>query len=352
MNLDLLIRADATEDTGWGHVMRCLALAQRWQEKGGRATFVISEDSSAIKPRLVSEGVEVLSLFSVKKGKGEDEDARETAKIAHEKGASWVCADGYQFDGQFQKIIRDSHLNLLFIDDYGHAEHYYANRVLNQNIHAHERLYSNRESYTELLLGTSYVLLRHEFSKWGGWSRSIAEKANKILVTLGGRDPLNVTSKVIDALGQVQNRSLDVRVVLGESNPCFAEVREKIQGFPFSIRLESKNPDMAELMAWADVAISAGGSTCWELAFMGLPSLMIILSDNQHPIVEGLGRAGIGINLGQYETLSISKMMENLDVLMNNQALRIGMSERGRKLVDGKGAARVAEILLKEKILK
>ena len=108
--------------------------------------------------------------------------------------------DGYQFNADYQRALKAAGFRVLFLDDYGHATHYSADLVLNQNAYANEKMYAARESYTRLLLGTDYCLLRREFSSWRGWKREIAPIGTKILVTMGGSDPENFTTDVVEAL--------------------------------------------------------------------------------------------------------------------------------------------------------
>jgi len=98
-------------------------------------------------------------------------------------------------------------------------------------------------------------------------------------------------------------------------------------------------------MAWADVAISAGGSTCWELAFMELPNVVLVLADNQRGIAEGLNNSGASMNLGRCEHFFIEQLSETLSSLLQSSERRYHMSQRGGQLVDGMGADRVAEAL-------
>lgn len=310
--MNLLIRADASSQIGTGHVMRCLALAQAWQDRGGQCIFVMATIAPAIEKRLQSENIEVIKIET---DLGSAEDAEKTITLAQQVGASWVVVDGYHFSGLYQKRLKDADLKILFIDDYGHAEHYWADIVLNQNVYAHEELYQHREAYTQLLLGTNYVLLRREFLEWQQWSREIPEIAQKILVTLGGADPENVTLKVIEALKKLDNQDLEVIVVVGGSNPHYAILEEATKNTKFPMNLRQNVTNMPELMAWADIAITAGGSTCWELAFMGLPSLVIILAENQRINTQILEKMEVILNLGWYEDIfdsSISKMIQHI----------------------------------------
>ena len=338
----LLIRADAGTQIGIGHVMRCLALAQAWQDTGGRVVFLMATESPPLEARLRSEGMEVVHLPVQP---GSTDDAIQTANHARQVGANWVVVDGYHFGAGYQRVIKDHGLHLLFIDDIGHAEHYYADLVLNQNIHAHEGLYKSKEPYTRLLLGTRYVLLRREFLKWRGWKREIPEVARKVLVTMGGSDPDNVTLKVIQALQQVDVDGLEAIVVVGGSNPHYEELQSVAQKSRFPIRLESNVTQMPELMTWADVAISAGGSTCWELAFMGMPTVALILARNQCPIAERLDTVGVAVNLGWYEDVSPKKLAQVVMQLLKAPRTRAEMSQCGRQLVDSMGSDRVIQAL-------
>jgi UDP-2,4-diacetamido-2,4,6-trideoxy-beta-L-altropyranose hydrolase len=334
----LFFRADASTQIGSGHVMRCLALAQAWQDAAGKAIFLMATDAPAVEAHLQVERIEVQHLQVVP---GSIEDAKETANSVSQVGAKWVVLDGYHFDAEYQRILKDSGFKLLCIDDCGHAEHYYADLILNQNISADEHLYVSREPYSQLLLGTGYTLLRREFSQWQGWQRETPSVARKILVTLGGSDPNNATFKVILALQQVEIEGLEVIVVVGGSNPHYEQLQTAVQMSPFPIFLKRNVTNMPELMAWADLAIAAGGSTNWELAFMGLPSIAIILADNQRGIAETLDRQRVVVNLGWYESVTVSAIKEAIEHLSAETQNRLQMTAIGQKVVDGDGVTRV-----------
>ncbi|MEQ8384497.1 MAG: UDP-2,4-diacetamido-2,4,6-trideoxy-beta-L-altropyranose hydrolase [Coleofasciculus sp. A1-SPW-01] len=336
--MNLLVRVDASIKIGTGHLMRCMALAQAWQNIGGRAIFAIATQATPIEDRLVSEGMNVVHL-SVEPGSAED--AIKTANLARQLGATWVVVDGYHFGAEYQRIIKNCGLRLLFIDDYGHAQLYWADLVLNQNIYAHEGLYPNRAPDTQLLLGTRYALLRGEFCQWQEWTRKILPVARKVLVTLGGSDPDNVTLKVIQGLQRVDVPDLEAVVVVGGSNPHYEKLQAAVDASPFPISLERNVTNMPELIAWADVAISAGGSTTWELAFMGLPSLVLVLADNQRAIAEKLGDMGVAVNLGWHEYVSVAEIAQAMKQLLVSSGIRAEMARHGRELIDGEGTARV-----------
>jgi len=126
----LVVRADSSIAMGTGHVMRCLALAQAWQDAGGHVVFVTNDLSSAREQRLLAEQVEVVK-FNGPPGGAQDASQLEKLSCAHH--ADWVVVDGYQFDAEYQRKVKDAGLKLLFIDDNGHATHYLADLVLNEN---------------------------------------------------------------------------------------------------------------------------------------------------------------------------------------------------------------------------
>ncbi|MEH2158828.1 UDP-2,4-diacetamido-2,4,6-trideoxy-beta-L-altropyranose hydrolase [Nostoc sp.] len=338
--MKLFIRVDASTQIGTGHVMRCLALAQAWQYAGGQVIFVMATEAPDLTTRLNTEGMELIHLpIQI----GSAEDAKETAKLAREFNANWVVVDGYHFGAKYQEIIKESERKLLFIDDYGHAKQYHADIVLNQNIHACEGWYRNRQPYTKLLLGTSYSLLRREFWHWRGWQRSLPLPpiAKKLLVTLGGADPDNVTLKVIEGLQQLEIEGLEAVVVLGGSNLHYEQLRSASQKLQFPIRLERNVTNMPDLMAWADVAVTAGGSTCWELAFMGLPSVILILADNQRAIAEQLEVMGVVVNLGWHENVSGVEIASKVGQLLISAGRREKMTRCSQELVDSQGSSQV-----------
>ncbi len=336
-NRTLIIRADANTRIGTGHLMRCLALAQAWKDRGGRVVLITACESEGLLQRLHDEGLIVIKLTQPYPN---PVDWKVTSDVLAQHPGAWVVLDGYHFDSEYQRRVKTSGHKLLIIDDMAHLEHYYADVVLNQNLHAEELNYSC-ESYTRLLLGTRYVLLRREFLKWQGWQRNIPEMARKVLVTLGGSDPDNVTLKVIQALQLVEVDGMEAVVVVGGTNSHYKELQSAVEQLRFYIRLESNVPNMPELMAWSDVAISAGGITVWELAFMGVPIVGLSQAEQEKVLLQGSTNSGISVNLGGHRYIEPRRIAEVLTGLVSNRDQRAAMSRAGRALVDGFGSARV-----------
>jgi len=350
----LVIRADSTTKMGIGHVMRCIALGQTWQDSGGKVVFISHCESNALRERIIDEG---FYLVSIQHPHPHPDDLSQTLEylkyhspftIHH--SPTWLVVDGYHFDSAYQKAIKEADHRLLWIDDYGHAEHYCADIVLNQNILVDPSVYVRRESFTRLLLGTRYVLLSREFRRRKGGEREIPAIARKVLVTMGGGDPDNVTLKVVRALKQVPIARLEATIIIGPANPHLQTVEEEIDDHP-NFRIVTNATHMPELLAWADVAVSAGGSTCWEMAFMGLPNLLIILADNQAEVAARLHDQGLSVNMGWHKNVCATDIATVISNLMKSTADRCKMIIAGQRFVDGKGNDRIIKALSCEDLL-
>ncbi len=334
----LLIRADASTAIGTGHVMRCLALAQAWQDAGGRAVFAMAQSTESIRACLAREQCDVVdSIFPA-------DDLQQTISAARERNCEWVVVDGYQFDADYQLGLKAAGLRVLFLDDYGHSRHYAADLVLNQNISAAPAPYSNRERETRLLLGTRYATLRREFNPWSNWERKLSVDCRRLLVMMGGSDQANVTAIVIEGLRQVAIDSPEVTVLVGGSNLHFPELQSLAASSGLTLQLLRDASNIGEIMAAADVAISAAGSTCWELCLLGLPALLIDVADNQSAVARALHERGCAIHIGN-QGISAETVAQELKWLAANPELRQSLTRRSRELVDGKGAARVISIM-------
>ena len=333
----LLIRADAHTRIGAGHLMRCLALAQHWRVNGGEAVFITACDSPAALRWLTDEGFRVVLL---KKSYPDVEEWSMTAQVLEAYLKAWVVLDGYHFDSAYQQKIKETGHALLVVDDLAGLDHYYANIVLNQNVYASQLQYTG-ETTTRWLMGTDYVLLRREFWPWRTWRREVPETARKILVTMGGGDAENVTHKVVNALQLIAQPDLEAVVVVGGNNPHLQTLQAVIEQSSINIRLMQNVANMPELMAWADIAISAAGSTSWELAYMGLPSLLIVVAANQEPIARDVAEINCALNLGWHCQLSIANLADQISQLLNDTAQQRLLGRNSRQLVDGLGTERV-----------
>ena len=329
----LLVRADASVEIGTGHVMRCLALAQAWQDGGGSAGFATRTPDPGIRQRLDSEKIKIDEIAG-------SDDAAETIAIAKGTGAHWVVVDGYGFGVEYQRALQAAGLHVLFVDDYGHGGEYTAELVLNQNISAQEAWYAKRSPGTRLLLGTDHALLRREFRRRGALRSVFSQDARNVLITLGGSDAENVTGMALAAVAQLNLLELSVKVAVGPANPHQGYLRRSIERLGLAAEMVSATTQMPEMMEWADIAVSATGGTAWELLFMQVPFVGISVADNQRPGARRLGEMGLAVTL-DVTGLKAADIADALKALIPDQHRRTVMARRGRELVDGNGVERV-----------
>lgn len=334
----LLVRADASVESGTGHVLRCLALAQAWQDAGGRAIFALAETTPAVTRRLQRENVEVLTISAAP---GSTEDAGQLKQHARASRADWVVVDGYRFAAEYQREVKSGGFSTLLLDDAGTADPS-ADLILNQNSNARESSYSGCDS-GRLLLGPRYALLRREFKARRDEQRHCAPLAARLLVTMGGSDPDNLTSLVIQALGLLETRSLRSTVVAGGSNPNVPALRKAVSRIDNNVAILDSAPEMSALMMEADMALIAGGGTLWELLCLGSPVLSFARNPVQGRILAELHQRGVVQYLGDPQTLTPSEVAAAIDDLAHSPDRRSKMSMLGRQEVDGEGARRVCQ---------
>ena len=343
---DLLIRADATGKIGTGHVMRCLALAEAWQRRGGRAVFLGRCESESLKSRIPSGGFD---WIPIEKCYPDPFNIDHTIDILRKLNARpetrdvWLVADGYNFDDVFQRKVRQAGYPLLLVDDYGQSRHCYADIVLNQNISASSAFYQDREPHALLLLGPSYALIRQEFLPWRGRPRQIPDVANKILITMGGADPGNVTFEVLKVLGQLSIPGKEVKVVMGHVNQNCRYIREECGDAIPDLQFLFSVEDMPELMAWADLAIIQAGGTLWELLFMGCAVISYATNQLQEEILKTLEEMNILKYQGYADRKDFQPLLTSVYEMASSKKRREEISKLGTDMIDGQGAERVLD---------
>jgi UDP-2,4-diacetamido-2,4,6-trideoxy-beta-L-altropyranose hydrolase len=337
----LLIRTDGDDAIGTGHVMRMLALAEVAQGLGHTVEFATAQLDDGLERRLKQRSFQI-ERASVDPGSDEDLHWLEAHVVA--RSPDWVVLDGYHFDTRFQHSIRETGCRILFLDDYQHCEQYSADLILNQSPSAVPELYPRRARSTRLLLGPEYALLREDFFEHGLVERKISERADHVLVLIGGADPVNATEWVLDALALIPDRNLRARVVLGPSN-LRAEALQTRTDDP-RIELLKTPADLPALMEECDLAVSAAGGTSYELCFMGVPTMLVVLAENQEGLANSLAESSACESLGWHRALTPTELAEAIDRLRSDADRRTRLRARAQNLVDGKGAARVLKAMV------
>lgn len=333
---------------GSGHLVRCGSLAEAWRRLGGEVILVTTAPQALVRP-MAAAGVRVVALDA---RHPDPEDARATVAVVEAERAPgrtpWLALDGYYFDAAYRSAVRTAGARLLVLEDSLLVPPPAANAFLNQNLGAEEQPHA--AVIPLLLLGTRYALLRREFASAARTVPDLAAVAHRILVTVGGADPANVTLTIVGALDQLaagRDRAFEAVIVCGAVNPHTDAIASAAAGAGLPIRVvrDAGAAEMAALMAWADMAIAGGGTTCWELACMGVPALAITLAGNQRENVERLAAAGAALDVGRADHVSASGVAAALAALSADRPRRAQMRAAGQGIVDGRGADRVAALL-------
>lgn len=334
MTATLTIRADCSPTIGTGHVMRMIALGQAWRALGGAVRFV--GDTSPLNDRLSTEGFKTVPVPALHP---DPSDLR--TLLAETAPGDRIALDGYHFDTGYQHALRQAGRKVLVMDDVNDREEYDADILLNQNGDADCYDYTvNRDALR--LLGTRYTLLRKEFLDARPNGRDIPDRAKTVLISLGGADPNNITTRILDALDRLDDNP-GITVAAGAANPHLGELRKRISRMSAPCELLNNVVDMPSLMAGADLAVSGAGSTCWELCLLSVPMVAVLIAENQRGIAHLLESEGVAPVLDTSATVDdIAAVLKNV---IADQKQRKSMAAAGKSLVDGKGAARVANAL-------
>lgn len=340
--LRVLVRVDASSEIGLGHAMRCTALIEAMREMGHHVGVATVTMPAALVTRWEALGVAVSWIGAPV---GSAADAIHTTTIAEAQQCDWVIADGYHFGLDWQLIVRTARTHVAMFDDEARADRWLADLLINQNHGATAAMYHTSAPRAMVCAGASFALLRNAFRSARATPHTMPARAQRLLLTLGGADPANLTSRFIPALSA--HDGLDVRVVLGAVNPHRDAVLAAIAAHagPATFTVLEHVEDMPAHMLWADLAITAGGSTLWELACLGVPSLVVVLAENQRPGATACVAAGMARSLGDADTFNEQAVSAIVAEVIGDAAARHAMSHAGRQLVDGQGAYRVVEAL-------
>lgn len=339
----VVFRADASVAIGAGHVMRCLTLADALSGSGALCHFLCRELAGSLHQVIRGRGHQAHTLAVVG---GEETafdwavDARQSRAVLDTMQADWLVVDHYGLGQEWERCVRPAVGKLMAIDDLG--RHHLCDLLLDQNYPnpQHDR-YEMSTPRDALLLGPRYALLRPEFAALRPLALSRRNGSlRRVLVSMGATDPGDETTKVLTGLAAYTEPNWAVDVVVGSGNPHRRSVEEACARLP-SGSLHVQTSAMAALMAAADCAIGAAGSTSWERCCLGLPAMVTVVSEDQLPIAESLAEAGAHVLMGWNFAVSADDYAAALGGVTAPRLRE--MSERAAAICDGRGVGRVAE---------
>jgi UDP-2,4-diacetamido-2,4,6-trideoxy-beta-L-altropyranose hydrolase len=327
----VLFRCDGGPEIGIGHVMRCHALAKAFGDLGWRCSFAMSQASASL---FLQENANVVP-------DGNDGTSSVSAAIAAQN-IDCLVVDHYGLDAQFEREAAKVAALIVVIDDLANRPHH-CHLLVDSNPQRQASDYAQyTTANTRFLLGARYALLRSEFGHLHrARGQRLKRTPKRLIIALGGADPGNVSAHLLEALPHLSGAGLQAILIVGQANPNRAGLIARAEALGAEVVCDP--PNLVALMADADIAISGGGTTCLEFACLGVPTLAIILADNQRAIARAIENAGAARLLDGDDSLNPRRVADAVMAMVSDWKLRQHMGAAGQTLIDGKGAERVAE---------
>lgn len=372
--MKIAFRTDASLQMGSGHVMRCLTLADALKARGAQCHFISRAHQGHLMEVIRQRGYTVNSLAAPVQQMqsaintiaitGQDAQNKKPKKLAHETWLGntwqadaqetsttlaslkldWLVVDHYGLDQRWENALAVHCCQLMVIDDLADRPHL-CNMLLDQNLGRQPQDYAGLVPiHCQVLSGPEYALLRPEFAALRTYSlqrRQAQPALRQLLITMGGVDQPNATGQVLQALKTCElPAECRITVVMGLTAPWLKNVQELAEQMPWPTAVMVNVNDMAQRMADSDLAIGAAGSTSWERCCLGLPTLMVVLADNQKEAAEHLQKAGAADCLS-FGGLLLQDLHDRLQCFIDHPKQLGQMSNFASAITDGQGVERI-----------
>lgn len=357
--MKVTFRTDASLQIGTGHVMRCLTLADALAARGADCQFICRAHEGNLIDYIRTKGHTAHPLpvgaalprspadptHAPWLGATQAEDAEACTPILAAQRPDWLIVDHYALDARWERALAPHYRKLMVIDDLADRPHA-CNLLLDQTFGRDAADYRPLvPADCHLLCGSQYALLRPEFAALRPYSlqRRARPALRELLITMGGVDKDNATGQVLQALRACPlPADCRITVVMGATAPWLDEVSKQAQDMPWPTRVLVGVNDMAQLMADSDLAIGAAGATSWERCCLGVPTIMLVLAENQRKIAEALCEASAAHLLDASKPLN-----QPLITPEYLEPLWLGaISAAAAAITDGLGVAQVIKALI------
>lgn len=347
--MKLLFITIAGNSIGYGHLSRCLALADYAAQANQKVSFLLFGDDLAFARVRAAEHDGILKPISALTGESPQKMLKEVG-LVDVALMDFSRLDLFNDLNDLREVllgIRRAAKRVVLIDALG--EQAFSEKITDLPIDILVSPYVGtnilKGGNWELLEGPGYAVLSSGYAEL--WPRIIRRKAKRILVSCGGSDPLNLSATVLDALQRIHER-LDIRVIVG---PLFEAqliqmLRDAVSKSQHAVALIDSPSSLSEHMIWCDVAIATTGLIKYELAATGTPAVLVSI-DKIHDLINR-PFAMLGSSLDNGTEISPQLFATQVSELLADYKARVTMSEAGQKIVDGLGVRRLIKEVIKK----
>lgn len=335
----LAVRVDGGRGVGMGHVIRSLALVEAlrvaWQLSESRCVFYMRDVTAGVDA-VRQAGYPVVLL-------GEEEEPLATSQRLLAQRPGLLLVDLYDVGAAYVNMLRDaSDATTVCLTDLDNTEPS-CDVLVNGFVGLGESRIEHRADGTHALLGPNYKVLRPQFADQR--PHEIRPRIERVLVTTGGWDKAGISLMALRAL-HCHRRRLDIGVLLGTAYEQHHDVQYLIRNHRHPVKAHEHVEHMAERLRWADLAISGGGDTVYEIAACGAPAIVLCHVAHQLATARAFEERGAIVNLGLAADTDERALIDCIEALDADVERRRALSENGQQLVDGRGTARVTEAIL------
>ncbi|KGM96560.1 UDP-2,4-diacetamido-2,4,6-trideoxy-beta-L-altropyranose hydrolase [Clostridium botulinum] len=334
----LFIRVDANEKIGIGHMMRCMAIAKEAMHQNKKCTFIVSDNKS--KEEIEKFGFSTICLNS--KWNDMEYEIDILSNLISEYRVSVLIVDSYYVTKKYIEEIGQI-TKFIYLGDLKYSVENLA-CLINYNNYYEKFNYdiTFKNKNTILLLGMKFTPLREEFCNIKT-RKSVKKNVSKILITTGGTDPNNMAGKLANYIVSNDNHNISLDIVVGSLNKNLRFLYN-IEKEKSNIKLHIDTDNIAMLMSESDIAVSAGGTTLYELSACGVPTICYAFVDNQLDSINEFMKNEIMISVGDIrgkESEVIKLIYEKICFLRENYGVRNNMTDKMYNLIDNKGCYRI-----------
>jgi UDP-2,4-diacetamido-2,4,6-trideoxy-beta-L-altropyranose hydrolase len=345
LNMCVIFRVEGQPNIGLGHVMRCMALAQKLVQCGHTVFFFMSQHSQCFCRSRADWPGEILPIADMDK----NAEAQWLSKQCKDLSADWLVLDGYQYDQDYRHALQCKTYKLAVFDDTNDSGAFYADMVINgagnYAVNKAQHNYQLTAPRALLAIGQNYRVLRQEFLQLADkkWS-----DRKSLTLMFGGSDPNNLTLLVLQSLLK-RNVSMPITIITGAAYDGVNNLDDLIKSSGLDITHLHDCQNMAAVLVNTKLALSAAGGSQFELLACATPSILVVVADNQKFASQDAQSQG-WCQVINSDRLSPDELIIQCLSLWQQTELLFTMHRKAQQYPGVDGAKNIVELMSKHKI--